>query len=160
MCTADHRTTWNKYTFHLPQQLEVTLYLPPGEARWVEARLETWGPHPQEQGPCLLSGRNVQADKGNGERRQSDQMRGRWVPSCCVGRNQILACLDQCYSGSLLQSNFLPETRQSHLPTQQRTRWRGDWSHLSAHASQEERRRFTEAGPPGSLMEASRRKLR
>ena len=51
----------------------------------------------------------MQVDKGNVDRRQSNQMRGRRVPSCRVGRNQILACLNQCYSGSLLQSNFLPE---------------------------------------------------
>ena len=71
--------------------------------------LKTWGPHPQEQGPCLLSGTNMQADNSNVNRRQSGQMRGSWVPRSCVGENQILACLNHCYSGSLLQSNFLPE---------------------------------------------------
>lgn len=102
----------------------------------------------------------MQVDKGNVDRRQSNQMRGRLVRSCRVGGNQTLACLSQCYSGSLLQSNFLPEARQTHLPMQRRTRWRGDWSHPSAHASQEEQRRFTEARPPGPLMQASHRKLR
>lgn len=71
--------------------------------------LGTWGPHPQEQGPCLLTDTNVHADNSNVDRRQSGQMRGRWVPSSRVGGKQILACLNQCYSGSLLQSNFLPE---------------------------------------------------
>ena len=59
----------------------------------------------QASSPAEMSART----RATWEKRRSNHMKGHPVPSGYVRRNKILSRLTQCYTGSLSQSDLLPD---------------------------------------------------